>query len=164
VFKKFSEEQLDRAKKLVRSANVYAVSIFTPMLDKFTEMRSIANSGLMEFWDYLVTVASVGTAFMAIMDKLPEKDHAGMPYAVQEAINQWKSKSYDVMIDFLNYFNKLTDSGVEAPNAIGGWIWVNLEKDPKSNNDLKNLAASLKLVPVTGLGILKTFFKRWSEK
>jgi hypothetical protein len=56
------------------------------------------------------------------------------------------------------------DSGVEIPDAIGGWIWVNLEKHDQSNQQLKKLASSLKLVRVVGLPILMTFHNWWKEK
>ena len=163
MFEKFSQEQLDRAEKLVFAAQAYSITSFGPMLERFPEMRFIPESGLLESWDYLIAVTAVGTAFMAIMDTLPEKDHQGMPYAVEYALNHWKVNAYSTMIDFLNHFNKLNDLNIEVAEAIGDYVWSELENNPKANTDLKEFASSRKLARTTGTSILVTFFNWWKS-
>ncbi|NPV44562.1 MAG: hypothetical protein HPY70_11420 [Firmicutes bacterium] len=160
----YSKYHLEKADKLIKSAYIHAVSTYVPLLDKFPEVEVVADSNLLEFWDYLITIAGVGTAFMEIADTVPEKDQPGICYAIQKKLNEWQSNSYHAMVDFVNYVSKLVDSGVEIPDAIGGWIWVNLEKHDQSNQQLRELASSLKLVRVVGLPILMAFHNWWKQK
>ena len=160
----YSKHHLEEADHLIKSADIYAISIYTPLSDKFPEIDAVASSKLLEFWDYLITIAGVGTAFMEIVDTIPEKRRPGIAYAIQKKLNDWQPNSYAAMVDFLNYVNQLTDSGVEIPDAIGGWVWVNLEKHEQSNQKLKELASSLKLVRVVGLPILMAFHNWWKQK
>lgn len=134
------------------------------MLDKYPEIEAVANSNLLAYWDYLITIAGVGIVFMEIADKVPEKDQPGISSAIHKKLNDWRADSYNLMIDFTNYVNKLIDSGVEIPDAIGGWIWTNLEKLDQANQQLKKLASSLKLVRVVGLPILITFHNWWKKE
>ena len=157
----YSKHHLEKADQLIKSAHIYAVSTYVPLLDKFPEVKAVADSNLLEFWDYLITIAGVGTAFMEIADTVPEKDQPGVCYAIQKRLDEWQSDSYHAMVDFLNYVKRLTDSGIEIPNAIGGWIWINLGKHEQSNKKLKELASSLKLVRAVGLPILITFHNWW---
>jgi len=160
----YSIHHLEKADFLIKSADIYAVGTYVPLLDKFPEVKAVADSNLLTFWDYLIAIAGVGSAFAEIADTVPEKDQPGLCYAIQKKLESWKSGSYNAMVDFLNYVTKLMNSGVEMPDAIGGWIWFNLEKHEQSNQQLKELASSLKLVRVVGLPILMTFHNWWKEK
>lgn len=146
----YSQDHLEKTNKLIKSAHTYAIATYIPLLDKYPELEAVANSNLLTFWGYLTTIACVGTAFMEIADTVPEKDQPEIAYAVQKKLNDWQSDSYNVMVDFAKYVKRLVDSGVEVPDAIGGWIWVNLEKHDQSNQKLKELASTLKLVRVLG--------------
>ena len=159
----YSKSHLEKADQLIKSAHIYAVSTYVSLLDKFPDIEAVADSNLLEFWDYLITIAGVGTVFMEIADTVPEKDQPGICYAFQKKLNEWQSDSYHAMVDFINYVTRV-DSGVEIPDAIGGWVWVNLEKHERSNQKLKELASSLKLVRVVGLPILTTFHNWWKQK
>ena len=160
----YSNEHLEMANALVQSARIFSIGIYSPMLDKYPEVVSVANSNLLAFWDYLITIASVGSAFMEIADTVPENEQVGIAYAVQEKLNDWHPGSYDAMVDFVKYAKALVDSGVEVPDAIGGWIWVNLEKHDQASLELKELACSLKLVRAIGAPILLTFHGWWKQK
>lgn len=160
----YSKDHLERADKLIGRAHIHAVTTYVPLLDKYPEIAAVADSNLLEFWDYLITIAGVGTAFMEIADTLPEKDRTGIAYAIQSKLNEWRSDSYNVMVDFIYYVSKLVDSGVEIPDAIGGWIWVNLEEHSQSNQRLKELASSSTLVRAVGSPILITFHNWWNKK
>ena len=160
----YSSEHLEMANALVQSARIFSIGTYFPMLDKHQEIVSIANSNLLEFWDYLITVASVGTAFMEMADTVPENELAGVAYAVQKELKGWHSESYNAMADFLKYTKALVNSGVDISDAIGGWIWTNLEKHGQANFELKQLASSLKLVRAIGVPILLTFHRWWKQK
>jgi len=159
----YSEHHLKRAEALVNSANIYAVGTYVHMLDKFPELEAIEDSNLLDLLDYLITIASVGAAFAEIADSITDKDQRGLTHAIKKKLNDWESDSYKAMKNFLMYAHQLMDSGVEIPDAIGGWIWVNLEKHPSANQNLKELASSLKLVRPVGLHIMTTFHNWWNE-
>lgn len=164
-FQKSVKERLEIADKLIKSAHIFAVGTYIPMLDKFPELESVAKSNLLEIWDYLITIACVGTAFMKIADSFPElKEVWGVTHAIRDKLKEWKSDSYNAMIDFLRHVDKLVDSGVEIPDAIGSWIWANLEKRDQSNKRLKELASSPKLVKVVGMSVLVPFRNWWEQK
>lgn len=160
----YSKHQLERADFLIKSAHIYAAGTYVPLLDNFPEVKAVADSNLSTFWDYLIVIAGVGSAFAEIADTVPEKDQPGLCYAIQKKVEDWKSGSYNAMVDFLHYVTKLINSEVEMADAIGGWIWVNLEKHDQSNQQLKELASSSKLVRVVGLSILMVFHDWWKEK
>ena len=160
----YSTHHLEKAAFLIKSADLYAVATYAPLREKFPEVKAVADSDLLTFWNYLIAIAGVGSAFTEIADTVPEKDQPGLCYAIQRKLDDWKPGSYDAMVDFLHYITGLMNSGVEIPDAIGSWIWINLEKHGQSNQELKDLAASLNLVRIVGLPILKTFHNWWKVK
>ncbi len=157
----YSKVDLLNAKKLIKSANIYAITVYSPLSNEFPEVDAIIESDLLEFWDYLITIAGVGTAFMEIADSVPEREQFGLTHAIQKELDDWQKSAYYAMRDFVKYVAKLVDTEVEIPDAIGTWIWVNLEKHDKSNVKLRELASSLKLVRAVGLPILMTFHDWW---
>lgn len=159
-----SKSRLKEADKLIQSARIYAVSTYFPLCDEFPEIKAVAESELLEFWDYLITIAGVGTAFMEIADTVPIIRQIGLTHAIKKQLEDWQEGSYFAMADFIQYAHNLISSDVEIPDAIGGWIWVNLEKHDQANENLVELASSLRLVRVVGLPLLMTFHNWWLKK
>lgn len=159
-----SKDHLERADELITAAHIFAVGMYLPFSDKFPEIEAVANSNLVELWDYLLFIASVGTAFMEIADTVPEKDQRGIACAVYKKLNDWSPNSYDAIKDFIKCVKKLLDSGVEVPDTIGFWIWANLGKQEQSNQQLKELASSFRLVRQIGLPILTAFHNWWKKE
>ncbi|MEK7196423.1 MAG: hypothetical protein AAB151_02030 [Nitrospirota bacterium] len=160
----YTEQHLEQAEELIKSARVYATGTFISWIDECPQLQSVTDSNLLAFWDYLITIACIGTAFAEIVDTVPEKDQPRICYAIQKKLNDWNSDSYDAMTNFLLYAKKLIDKGVELPDAIGSWVWVNIEKHELSNLELKELASSLRLVRAVGLPIMITFHNWCKQK
>lgn len=160
----YTEQHLKQAEALIKSARVYATATFVSLKDEFPQVRAVTDSNLLAFWDYLITIACIGTAFAEIADTVPGKDQPGTCYAIQKKLNDWNSDSYNAMVDFLLYVKKVADKGIELPDAIGAWIWVNIGNHELSNLELKELASSLRLVRAAGLPIMITFHNWWKEK
>ena len=124
-------------------------------------MKAIEESDLLNTWYYLITIAGVGTAFFQIIDTVPESKVKGICNAIQHVLNDWNPNAYDTMADYTNYVKRLVDKEVNGVNAVGGWIWINLEKSEGANEELINLALSLKLIGPTGFYILAAFKDWW---
>lgn len=74
---------------LVRAAHANAIAMYRPLSEQFPELCEVAVSGLHEDWDYFVTIASVGLAFMLLADSFKnEQDSDGMASAIQKALNE----------------------------------------------------------------------------
>ena len=158
----YSEAQLKKATTLVRTAQAHAAIIRLLLKEQIEEAACIEESKLSERFEYLMTIGGVGTAFMEIGDTLPENDRTGMPYAIQRALNDWNSEAYDGLADLLKYcHNLIFNSNVEPPDAIGAWIWVNLEKHQAASERLRDVASSLSLVRPTGRMVATTFHNWW---
>jgi hypothetical protein len=168
LFKKnnipYSKHHLEEADNLINSVHIYAVSTYNSMLNEFPEIVSVVDSNLLSLWEYLITIAGVGTAFMEIADTVSDKKQVGITYAIQKKLYDWHSESYEAMVNFINYTSKLVANDVEVPDAIGGWIWINLEKHQQANQELIKLASSLKLVRPVGLSISITIHNWWKQK
>jgi hypothetical protein len=49
------EQLRDNAERLVKAANIYAISTYTPMGDQFPFLRKVKS----DQWDFVVTIAGV---------------------------------------------------------------------------------------------------------
>lgn len=159
----YSDLQLEKAEMLINTANIYAISLFGKLINDYPELEVIVDSNLMEFWDFLITIACVGTAFREIADSALEEDQSGICYAIKDKLNEYKLDSYAALADMIEYVAKLTNSSVEIPDAIGAWIWVNFEKHDNANLQLIELSSSLKFVRIVGLPILTSFHDWWKN-
>jgi len=56
------KDYLKKADELIKSSSIYAVSIYIPLLDKYSELKAVVNSNLLEFWAYLITIAMLAEA------------------------------------------------------------------------------------------------------
>jgi hypothetical protein len=160
----YSESHLKKSDFLIHAAHIYALGTYLPLINEYPEIEAVANSQLLVFWEYLITVASVGTAFAEIADTVPRKDQRRISHAIKKKLDDWQPGTYDVLLDFIKALVKFTNDGIEIPDAIGGWVWLNLEKHEQADQKLKELASSGKLIRVTGLPILITFHNWWVKK
>lgn len=151
----------EKASFLIKSADAYSITMYIPMLKRFPEMASIAESGIVELWDYCVFIACVGVAFMEIVDSVNRNEQEELCYSIKRELNKWKPNSYDVMVNLLEYVRKLVNSDIGIGDAIGGWIFINLEKHEQANRELIEFSSSLKGVRPLGTLILTSFHNWW---
>jgi hypothetical protein len=165
-FKKrpYTENQLAAASFLIGSADCYAVAAQTSLEKEFEQMNSITDSGLDSVFQYVFKIACVGTAFMVIVDTVKESDVKGLSYAIQAELNARDTIGYEYMVNLLHYVRRLIDKNVRPDDAIGGWIWVNLEKDSHANDALRKLAASLILIRPTGAMVVSAYYNWWKDQ
>jgi hypothetical protein len=167
---RFKSEHDKRAEDLVYAAKINAVSMYRVLSEKFPEIREVANSGLYEYWDYLITITSVGFAFMEIADSFKdERESASVAVAVQKALNEWDEHTfefanYDIMCNFLDSFNFFQQERLPFNVSVGAWIWLNLKDKNKATKKLKEIANQEFYAKLLGDMIITTFHNWWKSK
>ncbi|HYK75820.1 MAG TPA: hypothetical protein VEV16_02495 [Daejeonella sp.] len=170
IFKKkgYTDKQLKDATILVSLAQGIAISSYTPLLDKFPDLGVIAKGGQLEKFDFLLTVAGVGVAFSQLTSSVKEKQIGGHLLAVKQALDNWNKSSYSSLCAFVKYidylFNNNTIDDIEKfKQAVGAWVFLKLEEDPKSNCEVKQLAKRHDLFKAIGHNSCVTFANYWKE-
>src|SRR3989344_1650986 len=149
----YSAEDLEEAQTLVKTSSILATSLYVPLLDLHPKLRYIIETNLPKDWDYFVTIACIGTAFMEIADSFPkEDDQSSKAYAVQRALTDWSTDSYKEMVDFTEY---VYSNKSELTKAIGKWVLKNFQADVEQAPEFSQISESL------GRAILKSFHNWW---
>lgn len=161
-----------RAEQLVGAAEIYAVHLLTSLLKRYPEIGSVLESDLMPYWDFLLTVACVGVAFVAISTDVPPAEQERVREIVKERLGSWQPcmppvgmhhRGREALGNFLGQHVMFVKRGNNPPDAVGAWIWRNLEVDPQANEELKALARSLRLVRPVGVLPFAAFRGWWLE-
>ena len=143
--------------------------MYLPLCEKYPDLREVGKSGLYEYWNYFITIATMGFAFMEIADSFKdEQDIDGIETAVQKALNEWEKHpfsfaNYDVMCNFLDTFNELQKEGLPLDTSIGAWIWINLKGSKGATEKLKEIAQQEFFSELLGLMIMSTFHNCWKS-
>lgn len=164
--KQYLKTDLKKAKFLVSSADLFGITSYNPMLDKYPDLAVVANSELLLSWFYLVAVACVGVAFMEIGPAFSSNRYSGIAYAVQKALNEWRPDSFSNMLGFTETIYKLVNSEIDMGVAVGSWVWIGLEKINSKKNrklSLQLRKLSLKFSEVLGVLILRAFHDWWKS-
>jgi hypothetical protein len=168
--KRLKSKHVEQAKNLVYAAKINAISMYRVLSEKFPELREVANSGLYEYCDYLITITSVGFAFMEIGDAFKdERDSASVAVAVQKALNEWEEHpfefaNYDIMCNFLDSFNFFQKERLPFDVSVGAWIWSNLKDKQKATKKLKEIANQQFYAKLLGQMIITTFHNWWTSE
>jgi len=84
-------DRFEQAKYLVRAAHGYAITVYRPLSEQFPEICEVPKSGLIDYWDYFITIASVGFAFMEIADSFKaDRDIDNAADGIKKALNEWE--------------------------------------------------------------------------
>jgi len=162
VFGQKKDLMLEGAEKLVDAANINAVGMFTPLLDKF----SVLKEADVEHWDFILTVAGVFMAATRLtgLGLKGDREEKLMEVVVGR-LDQWKPDGISGFEDckglFESEFDRLTEAGHEpqfvASDAVGKWIvWNVLGRAPQTDEECE-------LVKMTGAMVTHTFFDWWDK-
>ena len=121
-----------------------------PLLEKIAGTEGTKN------WDFLMTVAGVGTAFLMIADRVPEPQQPEVSEAIRCSLTSWDSQGYDALRDFVVFVKRNVDGGVDLSNAIGSWVLWNVKLAAPE-------AEELRLASPIGLYLLHSFARWWDE-
>ena len=153
---------LDRAADLVQAAQMNAVGMFTPLLERFPILRQADT----EHWDFIVTVAGVFMAATRLNNlRLGDRREEKLMEVVAERLNQWKAGGIRGFEDckglFEREFDRLDAAGHDprfvASDAVGKWIvWNLLGRPPQTDEECM-------LVRATGTMVTHAFFDWWDK-
>lgn len=142
---------------LVPAANTLAVSSYSTLLDHYPQLDMLAAADNLGDWDFFMTVAGVGTAFMMIADRVPLDDQRSVSEAVAQELRSWNSQGYAALTDFIGFMKRSVDGGIDLPDAIGTWVIWNLKQGCPSQQEL-GLARPM------GIFLVKAFAQWWDTK
>ena len=161
----FGERQdplLERAGDLVQAAQINAVGMFTPLLERFPILRQVDT----ERWDFILTVASVFMAASRLNNlRLGDTREEKLMEVVAERLNQWKPDAIRGFEDCKGLFEREVDrlaaAGHEprfvASDAVGKWIvWNVLGRPPQTDEECM-------LVRATAAMATHAFFDWWDK-
>lgn len=154
----------EKAQILVSSANIYAVSSFSSMLDIFPILKNIK----IEDWDFFVTVACVFIAATRLRKiDIDFKFEEKLMGRVAEDLNNWNGNGVLAFEDCKAFFEK---NHIKAPSIVqrykkedsfldadilGMWIvWNTTREMPKEKG--------MKFARYLGGLIIHTFYEWWS--
>ncbi len=170
IFKKpsYTDKQLKDATALVSLSQGLAISSYMPLLDKFPDLGVVTKGGQLEKFDFLLTVAGVGVAFSRLTSSVKENQIDGYSLAVKQALDNWNKNGYSSLSEFVKYIvyllnNEIIDDIEKFKEAVGAWIFLKLEEDPKSNSEVKQLAKRHDLFVAVGNSPCVTFANYWKE-
>jgi hypothetical protein len=153
---KFYEES---AQNLLNSASVFAASSSVtvmnsvPLIDEYFK----ANVFSIDAWDFYVTVASVGTAFITVADYVPKEKRESICATIGEELVKFHPKGYLALENFSGLIRNYCDEIIPFHNVVGSWLSINLLE--KSKPDEEEIAA----FSVVGALIQKSFGS-WFKK
>jgi hypothetical protein len=153
---------LERAENLVQAAQINAVGMFTPLLDRFPILRQVD----VEHSDFILTVASVFMAATRLNNlRLGDDREERLMEVVAARLDQWKPDGIRGFEDckglFESEFDRLTKAGHEprfvASDAVGKWIvWNVLGRPPQTDEECI-------LVRAAGGMVTHAFFDWWDK-
>lgn len=162
-------DAIDEAKFLVSAAHGNATMMYPPLSEKFPDLQEVGQSGLCDYWDYFITIASVGWAFMEIADSFEtDQDSANKANAVKKALNEWKEppqpfescSNFSIMTNFIEAVVRFQKEGLPLDLSIGAWVWKNLSVE-RATSKLKEIARQPRYAELLGRMILSTFHGWW---
>jgi hypothetical protein len=152
-----------QAEKLVRSANIFAVSFFVPTLDHFPILSEVGT----KHWDFIVSVAGVFIATSRLNDlRLDSKREEIVLDIVAKELNEWDPDGIRAFEDCKHLFEMEYDrlavsleyqqnNRFLAADALGIWIvWNLFKRQPQRDEEVK-------LVRVIGTSVINAFFSWW---
>ncbi len=156
------------ANKMIQFANISAVTFYMPLLEEFPKLTLISDSGLLDEFDRLVTLASVGTIMTQIPHSFNDKKTRQYISAINMALSNWNDGSSKQVIEFGNYINNLAvekkiNNIDELSQSIGAWIFLELYENNPHNIELEIFTNSPKLFFVLGSMVTQTFSNYWKN-
>lgn len=143
---KFYEE---KALRLVKSANIFATSSTisvinkVPLIERYFKMYVLST----ESWDFYITIASVGTAFIAIADYVPKEKIEDICNLIGEELIKFHPKGYIALENLIGLLHNYCDAAIPFHNAMANWLSINLlQKDQPLEEDIEAFSIVGKLI------------------
>jgi hypothetical protein len=148
---------------LVSAANISAIGMFTPLLDKFPLLRPID----IKHWDFILTIAAVFMASSRLNNlHLGDAREEALMEVIAERLDQWQPDGTHAFEDckklYESEYDRLAATGHEkrflASDSVGKWIVLNVfGRAPQSDDECM-------LVRAAGAMVTHAFFNWWDAK
>jgi hypothetical protein len=153
-----------RADELMQSAQMNAISMFAPLVERFPLLREAQSTR----WDLVVVVAGVFMAVMGLTElKVGRTRKQTLLNAVEGLLGKLDGGNglrlfHDCSAFFLRYSKMLAKTGqpsrLARSDAVGFWmVWNLLERWPEADHELA-------LVRQAGMMLAEAFSDYWSEQ
>lgn len=152
----------EKAETLVQAAQVMAMSMFLPTLDRFPFLERVDG----QHWNFVVAVAGVYVASTGLGKlSLPDVRGNALTDCVAQGLTKWDPDGPRAFVDCQGFFEKgvenLSAGGHDpqwiASDALGTWIvWNVLGKAPETDQESQ-------LARTTGLVVIRNFRDWWDS-
>jgi len=153
------KKQRQEVEFLLSAARIQGCTVFTTLLDRFPQLRLIAEPDCLAEWDLLMFVANVGTAAFTSQCFRSREQTKCILLALEHAMLRSGSLQYRLYCDFYASAHHAPD-GVEPAMAIGRWFYDALDKITSGKARLECPGLNDELVRATG-GIVLVGFSNW---
>jgi hypothetical protein len=130
----------DQATNLVPSASFFATNSANTVIDNIPLIGDYFKTGALstDSWDFYITVASVGTAFVTIADYVPEDKRESVCVKIGEELFRFHPKGYQALENLNGLLHSYCDAGIPFHHAVGNWLPINLlGKDDPEKEDIE---------------------------
>lgn len=130
----------DQASNLVQSASIFATSSAMTVTDNIPLIGNYFKTGKLptDLWDFYITVASVGTAFITVTDYVPRNQRESICAKIGEELSRFHPKGYLALENLNGLLHSYCDAGIPCHHALGNWLSINLlEKDDPAKEDIE---------------------------
>ena len=164
----YNENQLKNATLCVDHAHMSAVSTYMPLIKRFPDLEAIYKSGLLEKFDFLLTITGVGIAFSRMTEFVNENEIDGYSLATKQALENWKDGCSSSFLQFTHYIYTLIRDNViqnidQYKEAIGAWVFSKLVEENTASLELRSLRSRRDLFLVIGNNPFEAFINYWLE-
>jgi hypothetical protein len=152
---KFFEE---RAKNLVKTANIFATTSIETLMKAVPLINSYFKTQVLsaDSWDFYLTIAAVGTAFITIADYVPKGKVENVCQKIGDELVRLHPKGYLALENFSSLLHNSCGAGIPFHNAVGNWLAINLlKKDQPSKEDIETFSIAGALIQQTFGGWFK---------
>jgi hypothetical protein len=153
----------EHAEMLIPAAHSFAISALTSLSDEHPDVWDAVPSDLVPYWNFLMTVAGVAVAGIALPDDLPQSEQDTLLSLMVERMEKWDGASVAALRNLREHHTKFVELGLSPPDAVGHWVWRNLGEHPRASEETRNAVKSPRLVHPTGYLVFTMFSEWWSQ-
>lgn len=152
-----------QAEGLVSSAEIFAISLFTPTLGRFPILATVDVKN----WDFIISISGIFIALTQLNNfDLPEDQKSALINIVEKKLSEWNPDGIRAFEDCKSFFESQYDQSEKsseykkdrrflASDALGIWVvWNILNRQPQNDEEIS-------LVRVIGSSVVHAFFDWW---
>lgn len=152
----FKNKNREKARNLVSTVNVLAISSLTSFLTNFSSIEQIMKKCTTEDWDFFMTVAGIGIALQTNKYKPSDKEVDQFAVGLKEYLPKWNSQGAAAFDDLLKFTQRNITNGVDSIVAAGLWVLWNLKQEQPTDDEMS-------LAPIIGHYWVNNLSDWWNQ-